>query len=474
MTAASHSVGQDGPHRFGLWIILAAQLMLQMDFLIVLVALPQIQADLGFSAAGLSWVPNAFALAFGGLLLLGGRLGDMIGQVRAFRIGLAVFTLASFFGGVANSTTLLISARVLQGVGAALAGPSVLALIAVTARDDGERQRGLSMFIAVSAIGSSSGLLLGGVLTELLSWRWSLLINVPVGIAVVAIIGKMVPETRPQRAPLDIGGAVTATLGSVALVYAFISAAEAGWGSWPTALSMAVGLALLSAFIFIERAHKAPLLDLSLLSNRTRLAGLGVMGLVVGMHFSVLFLLVQYLQRVLNFDAFAAGLAYIPLTVTVLVMSQFAPWLIANFGPRVLLVTGSALVAVSLVGFALLGEGSSYAFAVLIPLIIHAAGISLVFAPGTVTIMAGVPDRHAGAASGLLQMDQQIGGALGIAVIAAVYALAADPARFAVGLPVAFGAAAAIAALAALLAWFGIRDFDVNVSATESNAAANL
>ena len=187
MTVASSSVSQVAPHRFGLWIILAAQLMLQMDFLIVLVALPQIQADLGFSAAGLSWVPNAFALAFGGLLLLGGRLGDMIGQVCAFKIGLAVFTLASLLGGIADSAALLIAARVLQGMGAALAGPSVLALIAVTARDDAERQRGLSMFIAVSAIGSSSGLLLGGVLTELLSWRWSLLINVPVGIAVIAV-----------------------------------------------------------------------------------------------------------------------------------------------------------------------------------------------------------------------------------------------------------------------------------------------
>lgn len=217
-------------------------------------------------------MPNAFALTFGGLLLLGGRLGDLIGQVRAFKIGLAIFTFASLLGGLADNAALLIGARVLQGVGAALAGPSVLALIAVTARDDNERQRGLSMFIAVSAIGSSSGLLLGGVLTELLSWRWSLLINVPVGIAVIAVIGRLVPETRPQRAPLDLGGAVTATLGSVALVYAFISAAEAGWGDWPTVMSIVAGLVLLCAFFLIERAHKAPLLDLSLLAHRRRCA----------------------------------------------------------------------------------------------------------------------------------------------------------------------------------------------------------
>jgi MFS family permease len=237
---------------------------------------------------------------------------------------------------------------------------------------------------------------------------------------------------------------------------------------------MAAGLALLCAFFFIERTHKTPLLDLSLLSSRTRLAGLGVMGLVVGMHFSVLFLLVQYLQRVLGFDAFAAGLAYIPLTLTVLVMSQFAPRLIARFGPRALLVTGSALVTVSLIGFALLDDSSRYAFGVLIPLLIHAAGIALVFAPGTVTIMAGVPDHHAGAASGLLQMDQQIGGALGIAIIASIYALGADPAHFARGLPVAFIAAAVIAALASLLVWFGIQDAEVKTSGVKVGAAGHL
>jgi MFS family permease len=217
-----------------LWVVLAGQLMLTMDFLIVIVALPRIQAELGFSPAELSWVPNGFALALGGLLLLGGRLGDLFGQVRAFRLGLAVFVVASLIGGLAQTSAVLIFARVLQGVGAALAAPSVLALVMVMARDEAERARGMSLFIAVSSIGASAGLILGGVLTDFLSWRWSLLINVPVGIIVVFLIGRLVTETAVKSARLDVGGAFTATFGSVAVVYGFIHAAEAGWGTWPT------------------------------------------------------------------------------------------------------------------------------------------------------------------------------------------------------------------------------------------------
>ncbi|CAN5412574.1 hypothetical protein BH10PSE15_BH10PSE15_10220 [soil metagenome] len=215
-----------------LWTVLAAQLMLAMDFLIVVVALPRIQADLGFSAAGLTWVPNAFGLAFGGLLLLGGRLGDMIGQVRAFRIGLTVFVVASLIGGLAHLPSILIAARVVQGVDAALAAPSVLALVMVMARDETERARGLSLFTALSSIGASAGLILGGVLTDFLSWRWALLINVPVGIAVITAIGRLVAETHPKPARVDVACALTATFGSVALVYGFISAARrlpSGW-----------------------------------------------------------------------------------------------------------------------------------------------------------------------------------------------------------------------------------------------------
>jgi EmrB/QacA subfamily drug resistance transporter len=433
--------------------ILAAQFMFAMDLLIVVVALPRIQHDLGFNPAGLTWVLNAFGLAFGGLLLLGGRLGDMLGQLRAFRTGILVFVLASLLGGLAQSPGWLIVARVLQGTGAALAGPNVLALVMAIARDEKERERGMTLFIAVSSVGASAGLMLGGVLTEFFSWRWALLINVPIGTVVMLTIGRLVANTKPQRAGLDIGGALTATLGSVALVYGFISAAEHGWKSPGTILSFVVTVPLLLAFLRIERVHRQPLLDLGLLRDRSRLGALGVMALIVGVHFAVLFMLVQYFQRVLGYPPMIAGLAYLPLTATVFAISHFVPRLLNRFGARTLLAAGSLLVAASLVGFALLGTSDGYCSGVLPPLLVHAAGIALVFAPGTVAIMHGVPAEHAGAAAGMLQMDQQIGGALGIAVMASIYAFAAVPGSYVSGLPAAFGGGAVIALAAALLAW---------------------
>lgn len=447
-----------------LWVVLAAQFMLAVDFLIVVVALPRIQQDLGFSPGALTWVPNAFGIAFGGLLLLGGRLGDMLGQVRAFRLGLMIFVLASLAGGLAPLREVLIAARVAQGVAAALAAPSVLALIMAMARDEAEQARGLSMVTAVSSGGASAGLVLGGVLTDLLSWRWALLINVPVGIAVVVAIGHLVAETHPKAARLDVAGAFTATLGSVALVYGFISAADRGWTSAGTLAAFVSAAILFAGFFNVERRHKVPLLDLGLLRDCARLGGLVVMALITGMHFAMLFLLVQYLQRVLGWTPLNAGLGYLPLTATVYAISQFAPQLIATFGARALLVTGSLLVALSLLGFAGLADGSRYFPAVLVPLLIHAVGIALIFAPGTVAIMRGVPEAHAGAASGLLQMDQQIGGAIGIAAITSMYAFTAVPDRFASGLPAAFLGAALIAALAAAIAAWTLRPIGIQTT----------
>lgn len=381
----------------------------------------------------------------------------MMGQVRAFRLGLAVFLLASLLGGLAPSPAILLIARVLQGMGAALTGPSVLALVMSTARNETEKARGMSLFIAVSTIGASAGMILGGALTEFLSWRWSLLINVPVGIVVVMAIGRLVAETHPKQARLDVVGALTATLGSVALVYGFISAAEHGWESISTIPSFFVALVLFVIFGRTERRHSEPLLDLNLLADRSRLGALAVMALIVGVHFAVLFMLVQYFQRILGYSPLIAGLAYMPLTATVFAISQFVPPLLSRFGSRMLLATGSVLVAVSLIGLAMLTEGDGYFPAILIPLLIHAVGIALVFAPGTVAIMHGVPDEHAGAASGLLQMDQQIGGALGIAVITSIYTLASVPESYVSGLPAAFGSGAAIAVIAAVIAWLSVR-----------------
>lgn len=302
----SQTRGSISPSRrraLALWVVLAAQLMLAMDFLIVVVALPRIQQDLGFTSAGLTWVPNAFGLAFGGLLLLGGRLGDIVGQVRAFRIGLIVFVVSSLVGGLAPLPSVLIAARVVQGIGAALAAPSVLALVMVMARDEAEKARGLSLFTAVSSIGASAGLILGGVLTDFLSWRWALLINVPVGILVATAIGRLVDETRPKAGRLDVAGALTATIGSVALVYGFISAADNGWATTGTLVSFVGAIILAVIFFQVEKRHAAPLLDLNLVQDRARLSGLAVMALIVGVHFAVLFMLVQYPPARAGLDA---------------------------------------------------------------------------------------------------------------------------------------------------------------------------
>lgn len=372
-------------------VILTVQLMLAMDFLIVVVSLKNIQADLGFTTANLSWIPNAFGLAFGlafgGLLLLGGRLGDMIGQVKAFQIGVAIFVLASLIGGMAASPSILITARVFQGVGSALAAPSVLALITILAQNEKEKNRGLSIFIAVSSIGASLGLILGGALTTYISWRWSLLINVPVGALALSVIAIVVPETEKVKGKMDLLGALTGAIGSSALVFGFISAGETGWASAITMASFTIAIVLFALFIRVESKVVAPLLKLSLLQSKQRRGGLAVMAIIVGMHFATLFLILQYYQEVLGFNPLLAGLAYLPLTAVVLTVSNFVPRLVAKFGVRTLLISGCIFVAASLIGFSRLTDTSTYLSDVLLPLFLHSTGVAMVFIPGSIVIL---------------------------------------------------------------------------------------
>lgn len=435
-------------------IILTAQLMLAMDFLIVIVSLKNIQADLGFTAANLSWIPNAFALAFGGLLLLGGRLGDMIGQVKAFQIGLGIFVLASLAGGIALSPAILIIARVFQGIGSALAAPSVLALITIMARNEEEKNRGLSLFIAISSIGASVGLILGGALTAFISWRWSLLINVPIGILALVAVGLLVPETSRLKGKIDFAGAITGTLGSTAAVYGFISAAEYSWTSMVTIGSFASAIALFALFVRIESKVAEPLLRLDILSPKSRQGGLIVMAIIVGMHFATLFLILQYFQQVLEYNPLLAGFAYLPITGTVFIISYFVPGLVDKYGNRSLLITGSILVAASLICFSRLTGHSSYLTGLLFPLFIHSIGIAMVFTPGSIVVLDGIEKKDAGVASGILQVSQQIGGAIGIAAIISIYTASLKPLDFSSGLSNAFVTAAGISLLAALVAAF--------------------
>ncbi|GAB3053703.1 MFS transporter [Intrasporangium mesophilum] len=455
----------------GIGIVLVAQLMLVLDATVVNVALPRIQADLGFTPAGLSWVLNAYTLAFGGLLLLGGRVGDVLGRLRTFEIGLGVFTVASLLGGLAPSPGWLIAARTLQGVGAAFAAPGVLALLTTSAPDESARNRGLALFTAVSSAGASIGLLLGGVLTDLASWHWTLFINVPIGVAVLLLARRFVTETPRRSSRFDVVGAVTATLGSVAVVYGFINAPDRGWSSPYTIGAFAIGAVLLALFVRTEGRVRDPLLPLPLVRNRSRATALVVMALVVGAQFSTFFLVTQYLQRVLGFSPVATGAAFLPLSLAIFAMSRVSARLVAKVGPRALMIVGTIGLSASFVWLAGITETSGYAAQLLGPLVLNGASAALVFMPVTVVVLGGVDRSHAGTISGLLQTCQQLGGAVGLAAIVSVYASGAVPGRFVPGVSTAFHTSAIFAGVAFLLATLVLRREPAAVRPAEQPAS---
>lgn len=442
---------------FALSAVLALQLMLQLDAQVMTVALPAVQAELGFTASSLSWVPNAYALAFGGLILLGGRLGDSYGRVRVFSIGTGVFMLGSLMGGLAIDPIMLIAARILQGVGAAVAAPSVLALITTMARDETARAKGLAWFTAISAVGSSAGLILGGLLTDLFSWRWGLLINVPVGIVVIATVIKLIRESGRRRArAFDVPGAIVASLASAGIVWAFIYAGENGWGTIGTTLFFTLAVVLVAVLVVIERRSASPLVAIHLLKHTPRVGALINMALIVGANAAMLFFIVQFLQRMLDFGPFLAGLAFLPLTATVFIVTRWVPGIVARFGARIPLTAGGVLVAVSFLLWAPLNDDASYV-AVVIPLIVHALGVALIFTAGTLTVMNAVPEADTGSASGVLQMAQQVGGSVGIAVAVSVYATGAVEEQFLPGFAGAMFAGAGLAVVATIVAIFTVK-----------------
>ncbi|NRQ50595.1 MFS transporter [Aeromicrobium stalagmiti] len=438
MTSVSSAPPAQRRATLGITLVLLAQLMLVLDATVVNVALPRIQADLDFSPASLSWVLNGYTLAFGGLLLLGGRLGDVFGRRRVFEIGLALFTVASLAGGLAPNADLLVVARVAQGVGAAIAAPSVLALLMTATTDEGSRNRALALFTAVSSAGGSIGLILGGALTDVGSWRWTLVINVPIGIVVLALVRRFVAETDRRPGRFDVVGAASATLGSVALVYAFINAPDHGWGSVGTIGGFALAAALLALFVRTERVAPHPLLRLGLLRDRQRAGALVVMSLLVGSQFPMFYLLVQYDQRVLGFGPLASGFAFLPLTLAIFAVSRISARLVTRYGTARLIAIGTLGMAVSFAWLSQISTSSDYATSILGPMLLSGASAGLTFMPTTVAILAGVEPEHAGAASGLLQTMQQLGGAIGLAVIVSVYASGAVPGEVVPGAEAAF------------------------------------
>ncbi|MEO9322699.1 MFS transporter [Nocardioides sp. C4-1] len=436
----------------GIALVLVAQLMLILDATVVNVALPHIDADLSFGPAGLSWVLNAYTLAFGGLLLLGGRLGDVYGRRRMFEAGLAVFTVASLVAGLAQSPDLLVGARALQGVGAALAAPGVLALLMTSAPDQAARNRALALFGAVTSGGMSIGLLLGGFLTDVGSWRWTMFINVPIGLVALALTRRYLDETERRPGRFDLVGAVSATGGAVAIVWALIQAPEHGWTSARTVGGFVAGVLLIALLARTETRVAHPMLRPELLRHRPRVGGLAIMALVVGGQLSMFFLVVQFIERELGYGPMASGMAFLPFSLAIFGMSRVTPSILARVGATPMLMTGTVGLAASFVWLSTLSAGDGFVTGLLGPLVLNGLSAGLVFMPVTSTVLSGVEPEHAGSASGLLQTFQQLGGAIGLAVIVSVYAVGAVPGEFLPGARAAFLTSATFATLALVVA----------------------
>ncbi|WP_140008515.1 MFS transporter [Nocardioides plantarum] len=435
----------------GIALVLVAQLMLILDATVVNVALPHIQDDLTFGPAGLSWVLNAYTLAFGGLLLLGGRLGDVFGRRRMFEAGLALFTLASLVGGLAQTPGMLVAARAAQGVGAALAAPGVLALLTTSAPDDAARNRALALFGAVSSGGMSIGLLLGGALTDLGSWRWTMFINIPIGLVVLALTRRYLDETVRRPGRFDVVGAIAATGGAVSIVWALIQAPEHGWTSARVIGGLVLGAALIALLARTELRVAHPMLRPELLRDKRRVGGLAVIALVVGGQLSMFFLAVQFIEDELGFGPMESGLAFLPLTLGIFGMSRITPRLLAHFGPSPMIMAGAVGLAVSFAWLSTLSASDSYLSGLFGPMLLNGLSAGLAFMPITSIVLTGVEPEHAGSASGLLQTFQQLGGAIGLSVIVSVYAVGAEPGQFLPGAQAAFLTSASFAALALLV-----------------------
>jgi EmrB/QacA subfamily drug resistance transporter len=407
-----------------LGVILATYLMIVLDASVVITALPSIGERLDFSPAGLSWVQSAYALTFGGLLLLGARMGDILGRRRTFVAGIVLFTVASFLGGLAQTQGLLLAARALQGVGAAVAAPSTLALLTTTFREGPERTRALAAYSAVAGGGGSVGLVLGGMLTDWISWRWGLWINVPVGAVLVWLAPRVLAETERRPGRFDLPGAAASTAGMTALVYGFVRAAEAGWGDALTVASFAAAAVLLGAFVGVERRAAQPVTPLRLFASRQRTGAYLARMLLVGGMFSMFFFLSQYLQGVRGFSPLEAGIAFLPMTAVMFSMVRLVPRLSARWGDARLLLTGVSVALAGMAWLSRLDEATPFVPGIAVPLVLLGLGMGAALAPLTAAGIAGVAPADAGAASGVLNAAQQLGVSLGVSVLVTVVAAA--------------------------------------------------
>lgn len=463
MTASNRA----GDRRWiALILLCAAQFVVVLDASIVNVALPTIRESLDFTESNLPWVINAYVLTFGGFLLLGGRMADLLGRRRVFMAGLVLFALASLAGGLASNANQLIAARAVQGLGGAILSPAALSIVTTTFRDGAERNKALGVWGAVAGSGGAAGVLLGGVLTDGLGWEWVLWVNVPIGLIAAALAPTLIAESRREGESrhFDAAGATTITAGLSLLVYALVDANDAGWGSAQTIVLLAAAAALIGAFVVIERRSRAPLVPFSIFRART-LTGANLVGLLVGASlFSMFYFISLYMQQVLGYSAIKAGVSYLPLAVSIILSAGIASQLVTRVGFKPVLATGVTLIAAGLVWFSRVSVDGSFAADILGPSLLAAVGLGFSFVPVTIAAVSGIPDHEQGLASGLINTSQQIGGALGLATLAAVSisvtGSSLNPATLTDGFRAAFLAGAGFALLGLLATLFVIRGAD--------------
>jgi EmrB/QacA subfamily drug resistance transporter len=419
--------GEDAPGRptrFGLalTVIAGAQLMVLLDVTIVNIALPSIQKALHFTPTGLEWVVNAYTLVFGGLLLLGGRLGDLLGRRRMFVIGLLLFTFGSMAGGFANSAAWLIAARAGQGVGGAIIAPTALSLIADTFPEGNLRNRAIGVYSAMAGAGGAIGLLLGGVITTYLSWRWVLFVNVPIGLALALAAPRFLKATSGRRGHLDLPGAVSVTAGMTLLVYGLNHAAAYGWSDNLTRGALLAAAALLVTFLFIETRSAQPLMPLRIFASRNR-AGAYSLSLAIGVAlFGIFFFLTQFTQDILGYSPLKAGLAFLPITAGIVVTATVVSRVVGRTGARLPVTLGPLFVAGGLFWLSRITDHTTYLSGVLGPMVLLGMGVALVFVPLSLIAVAGARPRELGLAASLLNVGQQVGGSMGLALLGTVAA----------------------------------------------------
>jgi EmrB/QacA subfamily drug resistance transporter len=403
-------------------LLCSAQFVVVLDASIVNVALPTIGTSLNFSQDNLPWVVNAYVLTFGGFLLLGGRAADLLGRRRVFMAGLLLVAFASLAAGFAATEGQLIAARAAQGLGAAIISPAALSIVTTTFSDGAERNKALGIWGAVAGSGGAAGVLLGGILTDGLGWEWVLWVNVPVSLIAFALSPGLIEESRAESETrsFDVAGAATVTAGLTALVYAVVDANSAGWGSTQTLGLIALSVVLLAAFVAIELRARRPLVPFSIFRLRT-LTGANVVGLLVGASlFSMFYFISLYMQQVLGYSAIHAGLSYLPLALVIMASAGIASQLVSTLGYKPVLAAGMLMIVVGLVWFSRVSVGGSFTSDILGPSLFAAAGLGFSFVTTTIAAVSGVDENEAGLASGLINTSQQIGGAVGLAVLSSI------------------------------------------------------